>query len=260
MSTGLLSFAALACGAGALALAPRLPGALPELGRDLTRPFVIPSLWNGLAGARREGSAAEVAERARTLLALLPEWGDGHVHFAAMLAFEAGRAAGDPEVALDRLMAGVAWLEQSAQDVPALAPDLYASIASFLEIRCGEDRGLAKAFEARFSRGAVVAADAWLARAESLVPLPSIAKRRAWLALRQVASALRLYEDSRALEVCELALRRLAAAPDAAGLEEWHEGLTLARAAIAGTAAPEGLAAAPILDEVMRALVERRKK
>jgi hypothetical protein len=136
--------------------------------------------------------------------------------------------------------------------VPAQAPDLYASIASFLEIRCGEDRGLAKAFEAGFSRGAVVAADAWLARAESLVPLAldrqAQGLARARPRSRRRCAARRTRARSRSASSRCGGSRPRRTRP---GLEEWHDGLTLARAAIAGTRRPEGLAAAPILDEVM---------
>ena len=107
--------------------APKEPGALPRLARDLCAPLVLPQLWSDVDAARRNGSLGEFFERARTLVRFVPSWTDGPIHFAALLAFEASLREQDPQRALDRLLAGTFWLEQMAEERPRQAADLLTA-------------------------------------------------------------------------------------------------------------------------------------
>lgn len=132
-------------------LAPsRVP--LPEQGRDLVRPLLMPMLWKGLESAQRDGTPEEYAARGRILMKLVPQWTDGHVHIAGQLAFEASFAQRSESGALDRLMAALAYLDEARREIsadPAADETILRNQARFLYIRCAQDPRLAAGFQRR---------------------------------------------------------------------------------------------------------------
>lgn len=258
--TNVPSWIAAACAAaGALTIAPTDRAALPRVLHELSAPLVLPQLWTAFGESELHGSLGEQLERARVLVRFLPTWTDGRVHFAALLAFSASRTETDPERALDRLHAALTWLDESAEECPDQAGDLLAAKAHFLEIRVGQDPALGAAFERRFGTSPLAAADAWLQRSEASAPLASTAQRRAWLALRQIASALRMGDDTRAAELADVALARLAPTDARLTVPEYRRALALAASAARGATGPDALASEPLLSEIEAALRARER-
>jgi hypothetical protein len=245
--------------AAATVVAPRNEPPPLDVVTRLLRPLALPFLWRGLEAGAQEPPEAQAA-RARQLLRLLPAWVDGHVHFAAMLAFDASSRAVGEEVALDRVLAGVAMLEEAVRVNRARVDELWAAIASFIEIRADQDPGIAAAFRRRMGLDAAEAADLYLERAIAAAPaFGSLRERRTYLRIKLVASALRVGDDARAIAILRLMRRELAraSAPDLAAA--WDRSLAALEEWLAGGKddIPAGLEDDPHLGEVAAALRER---
>lgn len=251
---------ALACLAGGIWLGPANPRAVAETATGLLRPLALPQLWQGLRLAQGRGDPQEIAQRGREILRYLPDWTDGHLHFAAMLAFEGGKLARDDEQAADRLLAALAWLGEAQERAPGHRPELLSTMASFVEIRLRQTPGLREPFLRRTGQDPLFAAEAWLAQAEALAPAPSLSDRRAYLAVRLIASAVRMGDMARARLQWELAAQRLRSVRDPQDAQAWLDSLhklgpVLRDEADADRAA---IAADPRLAEIAEALAARR--
>lgn len=189
--------------------------------RALARPFVLPLLWRGLWQARNEEPPEALAARGQQLLALVPEWTDGHVLFASQLAFAASTRAKGTEASADRLLAALALLETAQRRYPPGAIDCLAAMASFVEIRCSQDHALAAELGRRLGQEPNQVADAYLARAEALSPSTSISDRRTYLLATAIESALRTGDDARALATIARMRQRLTSAVDADLAHRW---------------------------------------
>lgn len=193
--------------------------------RAFARPFVLPLLWRGLWNARHEEPPEAMAARGQQLLALLPEWTDGHVLFASELAFAASSRAADPALAADRLLAALGTLEAALDAHPSGAVEYLTAMASFVEIRCRQDPELAAELVRRQGREPDRIADAYLARAETLAPSANLSDRRTYLLLSTIAGALRTRDFPRALATIEHMHERLATALDEELARRWRDSL-----------------------------------
>lgn len=265
MTRTLLLGAGLALGwLGAVAVAEGAPREPALLARAAARPLLLPVLWSSLAATAHEGSPAAYAAQGRWLLDLLPRWTDGHIHFAAKLAFDASLQADGPERAFALLLAGLDLLEQALPRDPDGADRLLGAMASLVAIRTEQDPQLAELWRARFDQDPSDAADALLARAIEALPPQDVARvllgeRRAWLSLRLIAGALRTGDRVRARALVDEARRRFAAARDAANAAEWLASLALVARALDGdpTLDPALLRADPRLQDLVPLLAPR---
>ncbi|MCC6671953.1 MAG: hypothetical protein IT458_12900 [Planctomycetes bacterium] len=226
----------LACGLyglGALA-APPGAGAAADRVRDLARPWVMPVLWARAEAAQRAGTMAEAVTQGRLLLRLWPDWAEGHVLFASRLAFEASLAERDPGLALDRLQAGLALLDEALAACRREPAEILVAMASFAEIRARQDPALARAFAARLGVSAEAYADACLARAEAVEPRVTVAERRAYLAARLIGAWLRAGAVGEARATLALADQRLAGVRDQENAAAWRAALRRLDASLAG--------------------------
>ncbi len=222
-----LSFLAVAIAMLAVAawLRPPPQHTFADRVRALARPFALPLLWSGLRAARSEESPEAVAARGRQLLALLPEWADGHVLFASELAFAASTRAPTPDDAADRVMAALTTLEEAIRMHPPGKLDYLSAMASFVEIRANQDRTLAAALEQRLGMAPQLAADAYLVRAEDLSPSRSISDRRTYLLLPAIETALRTHDGPRALATIERMQIRLQNSVNQELAQRWQRAL-----------------------------------
>jgi hypothetical protein len=231
--------------------------------RDLTAPFALPVLWARVGTAAREGRLAEEVAAGREILGYLPDWIDGHVHFAARLAFDLGLRADDAESAWRWLEAGCTWLESAAaaqrDRAPARAAELLAAAASFLEIRGRQDRALAVVARRATGRDPAEQALALLERAVALDAGRALADRRAFLTARVVAQALRTGDRGRALATLDMAVRLLAGATPDEASRGWSDALVRVRPLLEGkpVADLDALRDDPRLSEILEALEAR---
>jgi hypothetical protein len=227
--------------------------------RALARPFVLPFLWRGLWQARNEEPPEALAARGQQLLALLPEWTDGHVLFASELAFAASLRAGDPEAAADHVLTALALLEAAIVIHPPGAVECLAAMASMVEIRCAQDHALGNVVARRLGDEPSRVADAYLARAEALAPSTSLADRRTYLLLTVIEAALRTGDDRRALDTIEHMRRRLSGAVDEELAARWDVALQSLAGFLRGDSriTSAQLADDPLLHDMLAALRAR---
>lgn len=217
--------AAAALLAAAAVVRPPAPRTGVDRVRALVRPFALPFLWRSLRAARTEEPPEALAARGQQLLALVPEWTDGHVTFASDLAFAASQRAADPDTAAGRILAALALLEAALAKHPPGAVEYLSAMASFVEIRAAQDPAVAAALRARLGVEAHEAADAYLARAEHIAPSASLADRRTYLLLPAIASALRAGDRERARLTIAVMRARLERAADPALARRWQQSL-----------------------------------
>ena len=256
---------AVACYGVALLLAGP-PAADPaDVVRALARPFALPAVWRAMRDAEVRGSPGEWVAHGRTLVRMLPEWTDAHVHVAWRLAFDEGMRAGkdDPQAALARLLAALAMLEQALGRGPAADAEVLGGMATIVQIRARQDEGLAAAFRERIGDEPAAVADRYLQRAEQRLPSRALADRRTILLVDLVAGALRSGDVRRALATLELALERVEQLRDPDLAARWRQALQRLHrwlaAETAGAAGPtreslDALATDPMLDRIVEAL------
>jgi hypothetical protein len=227
-----------------------------HLARALARPLALPLLWHGLGQARHQEPPEALAARGRQILALLPQWTDGHVLFASELAFAASSRAGDADAAAARLIAALATLEAAIVEHPPGAVDYLSAMASFLEIRAAQDPAVAAALRRRLGVEPEDAADRYLARAEALAPSSSLSDRRTYLRLPAISSALRTGDRRRALLGIERMRARLAANPDDVLAQRWRQSLDRLAGFLTGAAGItlHALRDDPLLHDMVEAL------
>ncbi len=234
-----------------------------EAARDLARPFVLPALWARIEAAERSGELPVAAAVARTMLRYLPEWTDGHMHFAARIAFDHGNRVTTVEEKLDALDAGIAWLEEARTGMsdPAAAAELAAAQATFVLARCENDEALADAIRVRSNRDPSELALESLDRAIADLPGERAARlrdSRAFLMTRVIAAAIRTGDMARAIATLDatIELMRSVAAADAA--KPWIVALGKIRPHLRDEARDlEALRDDPYLAEIVEALESR---
>ena len=184
----------------------------------MSRPVLLPALWASLRRAYQTGDPAEAVRLGQVLGALVPEWTDGLVHFAWLLAFDVGRRQRGPEQSVDILETALAWLDARRSEVevnsPAEAAALLMAMALIVEERSEEDREVAAALRRRFGRDATALADDWVGQAIALAPSDAKRDAQAFLSLRVVAGALRMGDLEGALAALATSRRRLEALSD----------------------------------------------
>lgn len=241
-------------------LAPCSPA---RLARNLARPFVLPALWNQVEAADRDGDVATAAALGRDLIRYLPDWVDGHVHFAAWLAFDYGHRARSTDDALARLDAGLAWLSEArthlAATHPQRAAELAAAQATFIQARAQQDPALAAAIRARGhadpSEIALGYLDAAIALADADVALR---ERRAILLTSVIAAAVRTDDMPRAVATLDTAITLLREVRDPEASIPWIEALTRIRPLLLGEKVElDRLRADPYLEQLIEAYESR---
>lgn len=260
-----LAVAALLFGASAALRPPaRDDDALGAL-RSLLAPIALPHLWSELQRAQLDGDPIAIVATGRALTRLLPEWVDGHAHFAWQLAIAVPAPGDDAGRRVDRLVEAWRWLEDHAERLagrtPSRAAELLMTAATLIEHRCASDPGIDASFRARFARDATEVAFDLVTRAGALAPNASARSARAHLSFRMIAGALRMADLERAELMRERAVRDLADEPDAG---EQRAALQRLRS-FAGYLTPDGDAAIaaiandPFLTEIADALRALRR-
>lgn len=228
--------------------------------RRAMRPLVLPRLWRSVDEAHRSGHPLESLALARQLMDLLPDWRDGHLHFAWRLAVDLAQPGETTDGGLDRLLLATAWLEESAARLarksPADAAEILTTAALLVESRSMRDPAMALRYRERFGAPLMDAAEDFVRRAAVLDPLRSRQERRAFLAARLVAGALQLDDlelaRSRAREAIDLLQ-----GSEATGADAWAAGLADFLAHPEDPQAMERLRGNPLMAEIAAAMEER---
>lgn len=230
---------------------------LVDLGRDLVRPVVLPVLWRGLQATETEASPEETAARGRMLLQFLPQWTDGHIHFAWQLAFEAHHGQ-EPEQMLQRLLAALAYLKNALAMRPARPVEIWEAMAYMVEIRC-QDPALARVFRERVGKEPAELTDEFLGHAQELDPSQARAEHRVIVGVGLIAGQLRTRNRQAALELLAATVRALEGFRDRQLAAEWRGALLDLSRYLAGSGdvTLADLKKHPQLDEVLYVL-ERR--
>jgi hypothetical protein len=240
---------------------PRDPMALP---RACGAPLVLPFLWERIASAQRGGRLGETIACGRLLLELWPDWLDGQVYFATLLALEPPAGAGPPPAAADRVLAALSLLERAGRNrKPGERSELCGAMASLLETSLTLHKELEAPLRVRLQREPLALADELLQQAFVLAERESarthVDDRRAWLATKLVAATLRAGDRIRARLLLGAAQERLARASDRAHAARWSGALDLAARHLDGD--PEvpfpRLQSEPLLAEIAAALQAR---
>ena len=190
--------------AGAWQVAPRTERSLTELARPIAAPLTLPFLWVGLAEATRREAPEEVIARGRVLLGLLPCWPDGYLHLAHPLAFDAADNT-TLDVAVDRLMACLALLDEARERCPGEAAEYHLAQAFFAEQRGASSPEFADRFHTRTGTDPLEAADRYLELAERADPESEAIVRKAFLTVQMIGLALRNGDVTRALATLDRA-------------------------------------------------------
>lgn len=222
---GLLLLAAALYGASVW-LRPSGPSTTGDIPRALSRPFALPFLWRSLSDARHEESPEALAVRGEQLLALVPNWSDGHIWFASQLAIVASGRATDPNTATDRLVAALAMLERACERHPRGRVDYLCAMASFVDIRTARDPRVGAILAERSGQPATALADAYLARAEAAKPGLNLNDQRTYLLSRSIENALRAGDTDRALDTIAAMQRRLLTTQNRSLAAAWQAALT----------------------------------
>ena len=224
-----------------------------DLGRDLVRPVVLPVLWRGLEVSGIEAGPEEQAARGRLLLQFLPQWTDGHIHFAWQLAFEASRGQ-NPEQALQRLLAALAYLKSALAVEPTRPVEIWEAMAYMVQIRCQKDPALAKAFRERMGKEPAKFTDDCLAGAQRIDPSQARAEQRVIVKVALIAGLLRTRNRQAALELLAATLRGLESFRDQQLAAEWRTALLDLRSCLEAGTSLQDLKKHPQLDEILYVL------
>lgn len=231
-----------------------------SLGRDLARPAILPKLWLDVTRATERGDLATAVGASRDLMRYLPDWTDGYVLFAGMLAFDLGLREADASARLDALSAALQWLDEAKSHLSAWdRATLAASQATFVEARCDHDRELADLLEARTGLAPAELAMGYLDAA--LTDRPSsdaLQERRAILLTRVVAAAIRAGDPERAKTLLDAAISMLRRVRDPEASIPWTAAMERIRPALdRETLDLEPLRGDPYLAEIIQALESR---
>lgn len=247
--------AVLLLGGVAVLRGPSDRSALVDLGRDLVRPVVLPVLWRGLAKSGTEAGIEEHVARGRLLLRFLPEWTDGHIHFAWELAFEAGRGQGDPQRQLQRLLAALAYLTRVKASRPA---EIWEAMAYMVQIRC-QDEELAKAFREHTGGEPAQRVAVYLERAQMYAPTQARAERRVIVGVGILAGQLRTGNQRAVMPLLMATLQGLDTFRDKELAREWRAALLDLKSYLEGRGSTTltDLKKHPQLDEILYVLGRR---
>jgi hypothetical protein len=240
----------------ALLQGPHPKRSVLDLGRDLVRPLVLPVLWQGLEKAHDQAGPEEQVARGRLLLRFLPEWTDGHVHFAWQLAFQASLAQKDPEQAVHRLLAALAFLENALGMGPARPVEILEAGAYMVQIRC-QDKALANAFRKKTGAEPAQFVMRYLERAQAIDPRAARAEQRDIAGVAVIAALLRMRNSPAALTLLANTLHRLDSFRDQELAANWRTALVHLRSYLQGNAELKDLEEYPQLEEILDALRER---
>lgn len=254
----LLLLVSVACYAGAVVVqAPRQ--SLLETGRDLVRPALLPLLWAALESAQTEGTAEEYADRGRMLMKLVPQWTDGHIHVAGQLAFRASLAQEDKAVAVDRLLAGLALLDEARATNPTAEADeeLVATKARWLFVRCSQDPALAAAFQARTGELSTQRVIAYMREVPRFQRSKHLQRQLFFIILGGLETDIRLREHrNRLVAAVDTALMLVDRVFGEDLATRWRVGLQKLRSFLLRTddIIPDDIAALPLLSRIVDAL------
>jgi hypothetical protein len=223
-----------------------------DLGRDLVRPVVLPVLWRGLEASGIEAGPEEQAARGRLLLQFLPQWTDGHIHFAWQLAFEASRGQ-NPEQALQRLLAALAYLKSALAVEPTRPVEIWEAMAYMVQIRC-QDPALAKVFRERMAKEPAEVVVDYLERAQAIDPSQARAEQRVIVGVGLIAGQLRTRNRQAALELLAATLRGLESFRDQHLAAKWRTALLDLRSYLEAGTSLQDLKKHPQLDEILYVL------
>ncbi len=202
--------------AGAAALAPSAAGpadpglgnaGLTDWGRVLARPAVLPALWSAMARHSRAGELGAAVARGRRLMQLLPEWTDGHVYVADLLAFEGVERAVDAGEAADRLLTAVAMLEDAAARRPDQAGRLLLAAAVLLRMRAEDEPTVGAAVRDRTGQTPLHLGEALIERARARDPGLDAEVEHGYVMVRMIGLALTQEQPARARRLATRAAR-----------------------------------------------------
>lgn len=206
-----LASALFAAAGGVVHDAPRVPPA--ALAASAVRPFVLPGLWRRMREASLRAEPAEAVAAGRLIAELLPEWTDGRIHVAWIMALDLAREADGAAAAVDHLLRAVAWLtaaadERAARD-PRAAAELLLGAATIVAARRIGDPALAAEFRQRTGHDLTEVAHRHRERALALAPDPAIEDAHAFGSIALAAGAVRMRDLPRAEAMLQAAARLL---------------------------------------------------
>ncbi len=200
----------------------------------LSRPIALPFLWRALADASRNGDPFEAFVKARSLLATLPEWTDGHAVFAYRFVLDGGnRAAAADDAAratADRLQLGLELLETAIARNPAQQVDTLSAMAWLIELAVRRQPALAPLLRC----DPALLADAYLVRAEALGAGRMVRETRLFGLPKLLAALLAAGDEARALELLAEGQRRCAEIPEPDLRADWQQKLLGVHRALRG--------------------------
>lgn len=227
---GLLGFAAAGlAGSGDGTAAPD-----PLDLRALTRPVVLPFLWRALNDAGSHGDPFEAFVKAKSLLAALPEWTDGHAVFAYRFVLDGGDRAAAADVAAhataDRLQLGLELLETAILRNQAQQVDTLAAMSWLVELTARREPALA----AHLPRDPAIIADSYLVRAEAIGAGRMVRETRLFGLPKLLAALLRAGDRTRAEDLLGEGLRRCSEIPEPDLRADWQHKLLGVHRALRG--------------------------
>ena len=217
----------------ALWLAPPDPAVAVAVTAHAARPALLPLLWHSLREAERSGSAAEAFAASRSLMALLPQWTDGHLVFAFHFVLSADEVLDDDDAhrAAMRLQTALVFLAEARGRRPQFDVDLLAGASFLVELagRHWPDLGRWLGVEP------AVLSDRLLAEAERVAPAGShVREWRLFKVPGLLIALLRGPNRAGALEVLDEALEHIGEIRDPGLRADWEHQLRAVRAALHG--------------------------
>lgn len=204
---------------------------LRETATWLLRPAVLPHAWQAVEQAQQQGDASELFARGQQLLRWLPSWSDGQLVVAYRYALGSEAQPVAPEVAAQRLLTALAYLD-AVRETPRARLSTLLQTMSMLPL-VAELREPRIAESLRSYGGPAGLADHYLALAEQLTGARSAREQRLFLVPRLAAGLLERHAHANAINLLQAAIQQAAQSDDAAVLA-WRELLVMALRRLTG--------------------------
>lgn len=235
----LLAILGLVLWATALWLAPPKASTATTVVTNAVRPAMLPFLWRSLREAERTGSATEAFAAARALMALLPQWTDGHLVFAWRFVLGGDQVLGADAAqrAAARLQTALAFLAEARGQQPAREVDLLIGTSFLIELAAQHHPGIGAFLGDGVAAEPAVLADRYLEQAEKTTGAGrSVREARIFKVPGLLVGLLRHGERDRAIEVLDAVLPRIAQVQDPELRAEWEVLMRKVRARLMGGA------------------------
>ena len=198
--------------------APLPAGAPAMVIKACARPLALPFLWRALDRAQGRGDRTEEAARGQLIAALLPEWADGQVHFAWLLAQSPTE---DPAQRMDQLLAALSVLEDARTPCREREDQILAAMSLLVQVLAENDPDVSELLHSSIGSTPRELAVHYLDEAVLVSPSPALEETRLFLSIGLVGTFLRRADKPRARAVIDAFLDRLPAVRDPELRELW---------------------------------------